>query len=97
MASRSVAFKIGLMIKLVYVPCIRAPFGADNQTNVIPYYVTPYLEAVWPTLSTICKLLHACSTVECFLIMLIVVKGMLMSIEAFKPLSIANKGSVTAL
>jgi len=46
MVSRSVAFKIALMIKLVYLPCTRTPLGADKQTNSIPYYVATYLEAV---------------------------------------------------
>jgi len=41
MVSRRVAFKIVLIIKLVYVPCTRTPLGAGNQTNSIPYYVTP--------------------------------------------------------
>ena len=41
MVSRGVAFKIVLMIKLVYVPYTRTPLGADKQTNSIPYYVLP--------------------------------------------------------
>jgi len=65
--ARSVAFKIVLMIKLVYVPYTRTPIGADKQTNSIPYYVTPYLEAVWrPTVRILCKLLCACSSAVSF-------------------------------
>ena len=41
-------------------------FGGYKQTNSIPYYVTPYLEAVWPTVRILCKLLHVCSSVESF-------------------------------
>jgi len=41
MVSRSVAFKIALIIKLFYVPCTRTPLGVGNQTNNILYYVTP--------------------------------------------------------
>jgi len=47
--SRSVAVKIVLIIKLVYVSCTGTPLGADKQTHSIPYYVTPYLKAAWPT------------------------------------------------
>jgi len=44
MVSRSVAFKIALMIKLVHEPCTRIPLGADKQANSIPFNVTPELE-----------------------------------------------------
>jgi len=52
MVSRSEAFKIVLMIKGLLLQ-----LQPDKQTNSIPYYVTAYLEVVWPTVR---KLLHAC-------------------------------------
>jgi len=63
-----------LIIKLVYVPCKRTALGTGKQTNSIPYYATPYLEAAGLLSEYFANIYMHVQVLN--LLMLIVVKGM---------------------